>query len=270
MGMCSAGLNQGVQMRTVKSHLMLMPFVIGCLLTVSSSACDARRPSMPAAPTAPTSPATPAMPTVTLSGTIVERFSGQPIGGVAVGLLPFPTNRIPSWPPGSGLQRTPSDSAGRYTTTGIPAGFGSFFVLASYAHRTYAQQCLTTVTLDSDANRDVTLTSLQNLAAGNSLRPPHVPGTRTISGIVFEVTAAGRQPIEGAYVGFMLVAPDIVGAETFSDATGGYLLCGLPETRLISLFAMKNGYSRDDLWKECGRWLGHDSGYRVETMTTSA
>jgi hypothetical protein len=66
---------------------------------------------------------------------------------------------------------------------------------------------------------------------------------------VFEVTAAGRQPIEGAYVGFMLVGPDIVGAETFSDATGGYLLCGLPETRLISLFAMKNGYSRDDLWK---------------------
>jgi hypothetical protein len=237
-------------MRTVKSHLMLMPFVIGCLLTVSSSACDARRPSMPGAPTEPTSPATPAVPTVTLSGTIVERFSGQPIQGVAVGLSPHPTNRIPGWPPGSGLQRTPSDSGGRYTIRGIPAGFGFFYVLASYAGGTYLQQCLTTVMmLNSDANQDVTLTSLQNLAAGNSLRPPHVPGTRTISGIVFEVTAAGRQPIEGAYVGFMLVGPDIVGAETFSDATGGYLLCGLPETRLISLFAMKNGYSRDDLWK---------------------
>ena len=58
------------------------------------------------------------------------------------------------------------------------------------------------MTLNADANQDVTLTSLQNLAAGNSLRPPHVPGTRTISGVVFEVTAAGRQPIEGASVGF--------------------------------------------------------------------
>jgi hypothetical protein len=234
-------------MRTVKSHFMRV--VVGCLLTVSSSACDARRPSMSAAPTAPTAPTAPAVPTVTLSGTLVERFSRQPIQGVGVGLFPHPTNRISSWPPG-GLQRTPSDSGGRYTTSGIPAGFGSFFVLASYAHGMYAQQCLMTVRLDSDANQDVTLTSLENLAVGNSLRPPPVPGTRTISGIVFEITEAGRQPIEGTWVGFTVdLSGDVVGAETFTDATGRYLLCGLPETRLTSLFAVKNGYSRDDLWR---------------------
>jgi hypothetical protein len=77
-----------------------------------------------------------------------------------------------------------------------------------------------------------------------------------------EVTAAGRQLIEGAYVEFVLVGPDIVGAETFSDATGGYLLCGLPETRLISLFAMKNGYSRDDLWKSVD--AGSDTTLDIE------
>src|SRR4030095_6396089 len=131
--MCAAGLNQGVQMRTVKSHLMLMPIVVGSLLTVLSTGCDARRPSMPGTPVAPTAPTAPAVPTVTLSGLVVERFSGQPIQGVGVGLSPHPTNRIPGWPPGGGLQRTPSDSGGRYTIRGIPAGFGFFYVLASYA-----------------------------------------------------------------------------------------------------------------------------------------
>jgi hypothetical protein len=127
----------------------------------------------------------------------------------------------------------------------------------------YAQQCLTTVTLHTDANHDVTLTSLQNLAAANSMRPPHVPGTRTISGIVFEITPAGRQPIAGAWVGFTVdLSGDIAGAESFSDATGRYLLCGLPETRLTSLFAVKDGYSRDNLWKSVD--AGSDTTLDIE------
>jgi hypothetical protein len=151
------------------SRLMSTPATVGCLLTVLSTACDAKPPSMPDTPTAPTAPA---VPTVTLSGTIMERFSGQAIQGVGVGLFPqtYP-NRPHSWPPGGGYQRTPSDSGGRYAVTGIPADFGSFYVLATYLEwGKYAQQCLTTVTLYSDANQDVTLTSLQNLAAVNSLR----------------------------------------------------------------------------------------------------
>ncbi len=220
---------------------------------------------MPGTPTAPTTPTAPAVPTVTLSGTVVERFSGQPIQGVGVGLFPQTRPYRPhSWPPGSGYQRTPSDSGGRYTITGVPADFGSFTVLATYPEwGKYAQQCVTTVTLYSDANQDVTLTSAQNLAAGNSLRPPHAPGTRTISGIVFESTQAGRQPIEGAWVGFTVdPSGDIAGAETFSDASGRYLLCGLPETRLTSLFAVKNGYSRDELWKSVD--AGSDTTLDIE------
>jgi hypothetical protein len=226
------------------------PVIVGCWLTVLSTACEAKQPSTPRTPTAPTDATAPGVPTVTLSGTIVER-SGQPIQGVAVALYPqtFPNRHGWSWPPGSGYQSTPSDSGGRYTTTGIPNDFGSFYVLPSYASGTYVQQCLTTVRLYSDANQDVTLTSLRNLAAGNSQRPPPAPGTRTISGIVFENTAAGRQPIEGAWVGFTVdLAGDVAGAETLSDASGRYLLCGLPETRLTSLFAVKNGHSRDGLW----------------------
>jgi hypothetical protein len=79
---------------------------------------------------------------------------------------------------------------------------------------------------------------------------------------VFEITEAGRQPVDGAYVGLMLVGADIVGAETFTDATGRYLLCGLPETRLTSLLAMKNGYSRDDLLKSVD--AGSDTTLDIE------
>jgi hypothetical protein len=65
---------------------------------------------------------------------------------------------------------------------------------------------------------------------------------------VFEVTAAGRHPIEGASVGYE-GNNDITSAWTFTDASGRYLLCGLPEGRLTSLFAVKNGYSRDSPYR---------------------
>ena len=157
----------------------------------------------------------------------------------------------------------PSDSAGRYTTTAIPADFGSFFVLPVYVpYGTYVQQCLTTVTLYSDANQDITLTSAQNLAAGNSMRPPPDPGTRTISGIVFETTEAGRRPIAGAWVGFTVdPSGDVTGAETYSNGDGRYLLCGLPEDRL-GLYALKDGYSRDNLWRDVD--AGSDTTLDIE------
>lgn len=239
---------------------------VSCLLTIASTACDAKRASISGAPTAPSPPPVPAVPTVTLSGTVLERISGQPIQGVRVGLSPrtFPKRQYASWPPGSDYQTTPSDFGGHYRITGIPADFGSFSVLATFPEwGKYAQQCLTTVTLYNDANQDLTLISVPNLAAANTLRPPPEPGTRTISGIVFENTAAGRQPIAGAYVGFTVdLAGDVAGAETFSDASGRYLLCGLPETRLTSLFAVKDGYSRDGLWKSVD--AGSDATLDIE------
>jgi hypothetical protein len=96
------------------------------------------------------------------------------------------------------------------------------------------------VTLNPDATQDVTLTSRENLAAGNSIVPPRVPGTRTISGVVFEVTETGRRPVENMSVGWE-ADMDWVAAWTFTDARGRYLLCGLPETRL-TLFAATTTY----------------------------
>jgi hypothetical protein len=109
-----------------------------------------------------------------------------------------------------------------------------------YAERKYVQQCATTATVTADASQDVVLTSLENLAIGNSLQPPRVPGTRTVSGIVFEVTEAGRKPVENATVGFESDL-DFIGAWTFTDASGRYLLCSLPETRLTLFVTRQPG-----------------------------
>lgn len=85
-------------MRTVNARSMLMRLVVGGLLTMSWSACDAGRPSMPGAPTAPSaSPAPPPPVTVTpfppLSGAAttyrfsepLENFGRYRVSGVTEG-----------------------------------------------------------------------------------------------------------------------------------------------------------------------------------------
>ena len=62
---------------------------------VLAGACDRRHPGPPIVPTAPT---VPAVPTVTLSGTVVERFSGQPIQGALVGLAVGDALSADGWP----------------------------------------------------------------------------------------------------------------------------------------------------------------------------
>jgi hypothetical protein len=103
----------------------------------------------------------------------------------------------------------------------------------------YAQQCVATTTMQTDATLDVRVTSIGNL---HTTRPLSSPGTRTISGSVFEVTSAGKHPVEGARVGWDAFMDSIV-VETMSDAAGRYLLCGLPMERIDGLFAIKVGYS---------------------------
>ena len=199
-----------------------------CLLTVSSSACDCEAPEH----VRRSCRAYRSHGTRGANGHLVRDGRGTLLRaahpGSAGGAVAASDESHPCWPPGGGYQRTPSDSGGRYTVAGIPAGFGSFIVSTSYADGKYAQQCATTVTLNADANQDVTLTSLQNLAAGNSLRPPHVPGTRIISGVVFEVTAAGRQPIEGATVGFE-GNDDITSAGTLTDGAAAICSADCPK-----------------------------------------
>jgi hypothetical protein len=101
------------------------------------------------------------------------------------------------------------------------------------------------VTLQGDATVDLAVSSVADLAALNVPGAVTPPGSRTVSGTVFETTATGRQPLENAFVGLeaSLVADGFFVAETRSDAAGRYLLCGMPEGRITPLIAAKSGYT---------------------------
>jgi hypothetical protein len=113
----------------------------------------------------------------------------------------------------------------------------------------YVQQCATTKTVVGDnATLDLRLTSIANLS---SARPKSDPGSRTVSGIVFETTATGPRPVQGATVGWFAFFDNGEGmARTFTDAAGFYLLCSLPKSRIAGhfdinidgLYAAKEGY----------------------------
>lgn len=97
----------------------------------------------------------------------------------------------------------------------------------------YVQQCATQKTVVGDsATLDLRLTSIVSLSLA---RPMSDPGSRTVSGIVFKTTATGPRPVQGATVGWFAFSDNSEGmARTVTDAAGFYLLCGLPQTRIVS------------------------------------
>src|SRR5262245_33336153 len=138
--------------------LVAARLVIGLATAMFVSACN----PPPRSPTTPTTqPAT-----VTLSGIVSERFSGRPIEGVRVGI--------------PGCVSAPSDAAGRYRTSRIPADQTVWVFTLPPPQQEYWQQCAATVRLTADTTLDLTLTSRANLGAGNSQPPPRAPGIRSI------------------------------------------------------------------------------------------
>jgi hypothetical protein len=131
-----------------------------------------------------------------------------------------------------------TDAAGRYSMAVRRPEEATATVWAVARKNGYVQQCVASATMQADASLDVRLTSIANLSAA---RPQSVPGSRTISGAVFEATPTGRPPVEGASVGWEGLL-DVVLAETRSDAAGRYLLCGLPLAGFPGLYVLKQGY----------------------------
>jgi len=203
-----------------------------CLLLVMSACGEA--PSAPTAPTAPSVPVTPVAPTFTLSGVITERFSGRPVQGAKVWVWPFTIAQVRGWPPG-GMRMTPSDSAGRYTISGLPS-LGPVWVSTAQTwgdafSAPYMHQCVTTVTVEGDATLDIAVSSTADLVALNASTAPTPPNSRVVSGTVFEIASNTRQPARNVWVGWEAAMDGLV-AETRTDAAGHYRLCGLPRERI--------------------------------------
>ena len=200
-------------------------------------ACGHDRTAASGSPTAPTptNPApTPATGYLTLSGTVTEPLQqgSRPLPGVSVNAWVQQISWGYSYWWANGSQTT--DAAGGFRLPSIPA---EATVQLQVWKDGYVQQCAApSVTMRSHLQMDVQLVSRANLSALPESMAPSAPGFRSVSGAVVERTAAGTQPVAGVFVDFEPVM-DFPAATTFSDATGRYLLCGLPDGQTISLGA---------------------------------
>jgi hypothetical protein len=176
-----------------------------------------------------------ALSTLTVSGIVAEE--GRPIANawVYVDAVLGPGNSYQIVGANGEPSGTYSDAAGHYRLTvnfftQVPQQVALWGVVGKDG---YVQQCAATTTaVGETATFDLRLTSIVNLSRA---RPKSDPGSRTVSGIVFETAATGPQPVEGATVGWFAFNDNGEGmARTVTDAAGFYLLCGLPQTRIVS------------------------------------
>jgi len=98
---------------------------------------------------------------------------------------------------------------------------------------------------------DLRLTSIAHLSTAQRLSGA---GYRTVSGMVFESTAAGRRPVAGAAVSAYSEALYYADAVAFtrSDAAGRYWLCGLSQDRIPYLVAERQGFTFSNVTVESG------------------
>lgn len=190
-----------------------------------SASCDRRTPVAPTP--LPGSPGAP-----TLSGVVRDRASGQPVAGVLVHTYQQ-TSQVYS-------QQTSSDAEGRYSVSTLIEGVTAWVFARGGRRR---QQCAVSVTPQGTATLDLTVADIADPVRLGESEQMRVPGTRALSGVVFEQTPLGREPLTLAWVGWEpFGANKGIVAEAITDTRGRYLLCGLPDTTLPGLFATAPGY----------------------------
>jgi hypothetical protein len=130
--------------------------------------------------------------------------------------------------------------SGQFVAPGIPHNGR---VTITLIHPEFVQPCAVIVDVDRDITVNVEVLSR---AALDSLTPPR-PQTSlgpSLSGAIYEMTPAGRQPVAGAGIwadkdGLLQVA------DTMSDAAGNYFLCNLPPGTYLGVH--KEGFSDEYL-----------------------
>ena len=207
-------------MNAVLSTCLAVPLAVITLACGSESSAPAV-----AIPTAPT-PAAPTFATVTLTGIVSERAFGGPALGALVGV--GSVQGTAPWVGAPGSARV--DGQGRYELK-MREDTGPAYVKASKVG--YVQQCAVSVTLTTDVNADLTITPFADVLTSGL---PTAPNRRHISGVVYELTDTGRQPLSNAWVGWDAFLDTVV-AETRTDAQGRYRLCGIPMGKIDGLFA---------------------------------
>ena len=172
-----------------------------------------------APPTSPSPSGTPAVdtssPGTTLQGTVFETTPDgrRPVPGAYLNVL--------SHHEGSGYGMTTyADAEGRYTVG--PLRNGSTVLVHAMGGVDGAgfqrhQPCVAAAVVNGDTVLDVEFNHKDVRGSG---------GSPTVSGVVFETTPTGRQPVRDRQV--LYYAPNILAAHTITDANGRYEFCKVP------------------------------------------
>src|SRR5688572_6534778 len=164
-----------------------------------------------------------------ISGLVVERIDGdtRPRQGQSLwAWVEFPDGR------GYSAHRVQTDANGAYRFPSLPSGV---VVVVQAFGGGFDQPCAAVVQLGAtDVTVDVEVVSQSNPIVEANPSPP------SLTGVVYENTAAGRQPVAGALVYFETLFDEIA-ARTTTDEHGRYSLCHLPDINTF-VSSYKAGY----------------------------
>jgi hypothetical protein len=153
-------------------------------------------------------------------------------GVVAEGARPIEGARIGGWIGSDATFEAQTDAAGRFQLTLLP----QTTLWLTTSKDGYVQQCAASpVTVNEDTTLDVQLVSRERLSASTADTHPAV-GRRSVSGVIYKITDAGRQPVAGAFVDWEPFW-EFSAAFTYSDAQGRYSLCGVPDASTGAIVA---------------------------------
>lgn len=201
----------------------------GCNGAVAPSAPE--RVGMVPQPAIPTPPPAPA---ATISGTVWEH--------AADGVKPFANQVLFGWVEtergGFTTGRITIDAAGRYSIP-LPVEKARVSITVSGAR----QPCAVTLTPSGPSTQDVHVVT-DPAQLGANIPPQLAAMTPTLSGMVYETTAEGRQPVKDASIELdSLHGLGNLIATTLTDANGRYVLCAVPQLSGLYLFASKPGFT---------------------------
>jgi hypothetical protein len=206
-----------------------------CLFAVVAiAACD--HPAAPnLQPSASPSPS-PVAQNATISGVVWQHASDsvKPLGAASVW----------GWvqTAGSGWRVGPiqTDGDGRYSFQVPIDAWLRVEVFSPY------QPCVVTISASSNVSHDVHIVA-DPAQLGAHLPAELLAATPTLSGLVFENTPAGEQPLSGVRLEVdMLWGLGDVSATTLTDSDGRYVLCGLAGNSPY-IYASKAGFKGGDV-----------------------
>jgi hypothetical protein len=202
------------------------------------AACTDQSPAAPTGVILPPGLLNPSLSGWAVAGTVwnhtahgtVPATTGVVFGWVETPRVGYSTGRVDVSPDGRYQFQVPTETT-RVYVTGSVGGH---------------QPCPATATPSGDVTLDVHVVTDANQLNG------HLPGVLqaqqpTLSGVVYEQTLGGRQPLANAWVTLdALGGMGVLIADTLSGSDGGYVLCGVPQTRNVTVVVGAPGYDLVD------------------------